>query len=638
MPGDGNCLFEAVARAANYILPVRSSAVGLRRDCVQALREISAFQDRFSTAQEQANFCDAMSRNGTYGDELCVRALSHVLQLVICVHSPEYDPLYFGVVGPCIHVGYHGFNRYDAVVPRLPACPSSDGLVPSPLFALPAPSLGCASQVLPSGGVDDSCGAVEPGVSASFESVAAAPSDTQCVHHHLTIISANITSWNTRHQVFSPLGNHVLCFQETRLNDAACVRAVNQVRSAGKRLVCGKPVSQQGGVAIQAPSPLQLVAIPKLLAEWDSAGRVVAAWVPLASGHRCILVISVYGIAGSHPQKNHENFVLNEESLRATFEWLSSFGDAPCLLCGDFNIDPSLSPACLAACASGRWHDLGAESGSSPTFEAVRHGSHASSVIDAIFCNKSARAAVSHFEVVELDIPNHKALQVTLKLPSFSASILVLRHPKPLPLKQFDAAQTKHAEDVFALMSQQWQQCLELSQVDEAWELLCRKCCLAFREPSLPLGPETFSHGREPRLRKRLAFPPQSTQGSCSVKVLRLFKLQRRVQEALLQRAKLGFVREPLLTEVQRGICSLCSLHVSDLHEVAAHIRNEIDCEQQLIERTRINAWKSRLQTSWSGNKTEVFRWLRLRKAVLSVPESTQRLMCIPAGLAAKGD
>ncbi|CAE6973028.1 Pol, partial [Symbiodinium sp. CCMP2592] len=631
VPGDGNCLFEAVARAANYILPSRFSSVGLRRDCVQALREVSEFQGRFSTAQEQADFCDAMSRNGTYGDELCVRALSHVLQLVICVHSPEYDPLYFGVVGPCIHVGYNGFNHYDAVIPRLPACPSSNGFVPSPLIALPAPSLTCASQTLPPGDVGDARGAVDPDVPVSLGSAAAAPSETPCVQHHLKIISANITSWNTRHQVFSPLDHHVLCFQETRLNDAASARAVNQVRSAGKRLVCGKPVSQQGGVAIQTPSPLQLVAIPKPLAEWDLAGRVVAAWVPLASGHRCILVISVYGIAGSHPQKNYENFVLNEKSLSAIFEWLSSFGDAPCFLCGDFNIDPSLSPACLEACASGRWHDLGAESGSLPTFEAVRHGNHASSRIDAIFCNKSARAAVSHFEVVELDIPNHKALQVTVKLPPFSASVLVLRHPKPLPLKQFDDAQIQHAEEVFALMSQQWQQCLKLSQVDEAWELLCRKCCLAFREPASPLGPETFSHGREPRLPKRLAFPPQSTQGSCSVKVLRLFKLQRRVQEALPQRAKLGFVREPLLTEVQRGICSLRLLHGSDLHEIAACIRNEIDCEQQHIERTRINAWKSRLQTSWSGNKTEVFKWLRLRKTVLCVPEFLSQ----PSGLCA---
>ena len=72
--------------------------------------------------------------------------------------------------------------------------------------------------------------------------------------------------------------------------------------------------------------------------------------------------------------------------------------------------------------------------GSACTFEAARHGNHASSRIDVMFCNKSARAAVTHFGVVELDIPNHKALQVSLSLRSFSAS----KHPKPLPLCSLD--------------------------------------------------------------------------------------------------------------------------------------------------------------------------------------------------------
>ena len=302
---------------------------------------------------------------------------------------------------------------------------------------------------------------------------------------------------------------------------------------------------------------------------------------------------------------------------------MSSFGDVPCLLCGDLNIDPTLSPACLAACASGRWHDLGAESGSVCTFEAVRHGHHASSRIDV--------AAVTHFQDVELDIPNHKALQVALSLPDFSASVLVLKHPKPLPPTQLSAAQTEHADSVFAAVSAEWKQCLVSSQVDEAWELLCRKTCIALRDHDSPSKSDTFSHGCEPRLRRRLALPPQCSKGTCSVKVLRLFKLQRGVQEALLQKSNLGFVREPLMREVQHGIRSCGVLHALNLTEVAACIRNELRCEQQLIERTRINTWKSRLQSSWSGNKREVFKWLRLRTAVLSMPE----FLVQPSGLCA---
>ena len=68
-----------------------------------------------------------------------------------------------------------------------------------------------------------------------------------------------------------------------------------------------------------------------------------------------------------------------------------------------------------------------------------------------------------------------------------------------------------------------------------------------------------------------------------------------------------------------------------DLDDLASRVRNEINCEQQLLERMRINAWKSRLQASWSGNKREVFQWLRLRAAVVSVPEILDQ----PCGLCA---
>ena len=535
VPGDGNCLFEAVARAANFILPTRCTAAGLRHDCVQTIQQVSLFRDRFADDLDLSNFCKGMAREATYGDELCVRALAHTLGLVICVHSPEFQPMYFGDVGPCVHIGYNGYNHYDAEIPRLPACPASAGFAPSPLFALPA-QLQNANTLHPPSGGRVSCREV-----VELDAISSTQNGTSAivqrgVHevHGLTITSANITSWNTRHQVFSTLGHHVLCFQETRLNEAAKARAAKQARFEGKRLVCGHAVSQQGGVAIQAPSPLLAVDVPKSLQEWDRAGRIVAAWLPLANGHRSVLVISVYGIPGSHPQKCFENFALNEQSLGAIFEWLSTFGDVPCFLCGDFNIDPSLSPACLAACASGRWHALGAESGSTCTFEAIRHGKPAASRIDAIFCNKSARATVTHFEVVELDIPNHKALKVCVSLPAFSASVFVLRRPNPLPLAKLDTVQAEHAEGLFTSMLSEWQQCLELSHVDQAWGLLCRTCCLALHDRALPPESDALSYGSEPRLRKRLAFPLQCSQGCCSVKVLRPFKLQRRIQEALL--------------------------------------------------------------------------------------------------------
>ncbi|CAE7255895.1 unnamed protein product, partial [Symbiodinium natans] len=80
VPGDGNCLFEAVARAANFILPTRCTAAGLRHDCVQTIQQVSLFRDRFADDLDLSNFCKGMAREATYGDELC--ALSSVFTLL----------------------------------------------------------------------------------------------------------------------------------------------------------------------------------------------------------------------------------------------------------------------------------------------------------------------------------------------------------------------------------------------------------------------------------------------------------------------------------------------------------------------------------------------------------------------------
>ena len=89
-----------------------------------------------------------------------------------------------------------------------------------------------------------------------------------------------------------------MCFQETRLNAGSMACALTQARLDGRRLICGKAVTAR------RCSQLMPVSFPSGLKEWDVDGRVVAPWLPLFSGHRCILVLSVYGVAGSRPQKS----------------------------------------------------------------------------------------------------------------------------------------------------------------------------------------------------------------------------------------------------------------------------------------------------------------------------------------------
>ena len=306
--GDGNCLFESVARVANCVLPTRQSATCLRHNCVQTILHTPVFRNRFADERDLSAFCENMARNATYGDELCIHALAYHLGLVIRVLSPDHDPMLFGTAGPCVHIGYNGFNHYDAIVPRLPM---SAGFTPSPLLALPvsqplsaAPCNADSFQLPPV----DASAAGRLSSQVAIDPARGLP-DAFC------ILSANITSWHSRFRVVHNHGAHLLSLQETRLNSAAVQRATAECKTLGLRSACGAPVLAQGGVAVVARSPLSPLAFPNELRQWVNAGRIVACWVPLCKGHRSLLVVSVYGISGAHPQRNPQKFQENEAFL-----------------------------------------------------------------------------------------------------------------------------------------------------------------------------------------------------------------------------------------------------------------------------------------------------------------------------------
>jgi hypothetical protein len=98
VPGDGNCMFHAVAAAAPDM-----TAAQLRAAAVQYMRDkldVPLFPDNQDTAtfrqwiqwaghpQAEA-YLAALARNGTWGQSLDLAALCHVLQRPIGVYSPD---------------------------------------------------------------------------------------------------------------------------------------------------------------------------------------------------------------------------------------------------------------------------------------------------------------------------------------------------------------------------------------------------------------------------------------------------------------------------------------------------------------------------------------------------------------------
>ena len=347
--------------------------------------------------------------------------------------------------------------------------------------------------------------------------------------------------------------------------------------------------------------------------------------MPLCKGHRSLLVVSVYGISGAHPQKNPQKFQENEAFLSELFAWLAGFGTVPCFVCADLNCDPTLSPSCVSACSIGGWSDLGAESGSHYTFQAVRHKKLVQTRIDVILCSQAARPFVSDFKVIPLGIPNHLGLSVSLKLPAFDAKIKVFRSPKPFPCLPMSSAQ-RDLLTFFPSQDDEWCDHIHNSRIDDAWQLFCSKSLSLLHGKKVPVD-----RGVSPSTRSRLLFKPQSADtGSLSIRVARLFKLQRRIQECAFQLAS-GLLADSQVSVITRDLRRFCDCDFSSLPLAAEQVKNSVHCELQLENRIRINNWRSKLQASWSATKQAVYKWIRLRKALAATPEFTTT----PGGLCA---
>ncbi|CAE8583822.1 unnamed protein product [Polarella glacialis] len=602
---DGNCMFRAVSCGLNKLRLDRVLAVeaevthtSLRSQCVQSIR--CDFAARFMDELDLSNFCTVMSADGEWGDELCLQALCHVFRVCILVHRSNGSPLRFGIdVRPAVHVAFNGVNHYDAVTAR----PAANAPASNPQAGNRSAPVAAVGSVH----VSDCIASPASSARASEASLCSPPDDALPVatipSELLSLLSANITCWRTRWRIISQVACSIRCLQEVRMNKGQQRAAKSSVRALNRRLVCGAPVSGQGGVSIDCGSPCEeIIEFPNALQEFIAAGRLAACWVPLGSGRRMLLVVTVYGVSGANsPGKNKYAFESNERFLSALFEFLSGFRSAPIVCCGDFNIDPADSPVCMSACAVGGWHDLGFEAGARHTFSAVCNKKVIKSRIDAIFVNSTARPAVVHFSVLdEIDIPFHSPVRIQMRFPAFNATVQVLHRPLALDLHLSSVCESY------------------LLALAKAHKLSVKGCA---------------GRGTAPSVKTVLSFPPQAgVQGSAPVKVLRIFKLQRQIHEAVLQLTIRGTIDPVLLEKIEQALSKLApELMHQDWSIILQHLSQQAQSCIDAAATAARTVFKERMFLSWSGSKSAVFRWLSSSRGAQLSPEIT----LTPEGLSA---
>lgn len=186
--GDGNCLFRALQRGLTQIVSAPPDHIQIRAACVQAIRDKSELNAGFFDRIDFTNYVNSMAVDGTYGDELCIRAFCFHFNCAVTVFTASHGAQHFGNTAfpREIFLAHNGINHFDAVLLRHDAAPQP--IMPEMTKNIPefsSPNSSALNLQLPHEPIHVSCSSTDKTNDAPNSEI----SDT------IKILSINVNSW-----------------------------------------------------------------------------------------------------------------------------------------------------------------------------------------------------------------------------------------------------------------------------------------------------------------------------------------------------------------------------------------------------------------------------------------------------------
>jgi exonuclease III len=507
VPGDGNCMFHALACHCSFThLELRSAVVSFLKEHIQ---EYSNF---FADNEDIQTYMSTLALPGSWGDNLVLQIVAELLQCRIHVaqsHGVQVILPSHNLAEP-IWAAYNGASHYDSVIIAGYDCghhKSSSDVIHESQLCSPSPS------VVPSD--------PEPIPESFF------PQFTNC----WTLLSANVTSFSSQQGALLEIPFDIAAVQETRHTARSQHGLSLALKKCGYQVVWGKPQpfraanssshtttgtnGRPGGVGVIARAHIPIQLVPPGSCQIHKKLYHTGRWVHVASTYgnckKIIHIFSVYGFTGgySHSSVADQNELFLKDLLEVTY----ALGpDAPVLIMGDINVEPESSPVLQQAISNGLIFDLGINVG--PTFLPA-HGQ--ARRLDVVLATKSAASVLRHITSIQHSgLPGHLPVAAHFDLPALGELAPRIRKPAAFPevikkdptlakeiLQQCPRPAQGTADDVYA----------HFSTVAEMFKA------------SDVSGKRHIGRGQVPKLVQELRFCPQAPNGSgCESTLLRRLK------------------------------------------------------------------------------------------------------------------
>lgn len=245
----------------------------------------------------------------------------------------------------------------------------------------------------------------------------------------------------------------VLAFQETRLSSSMQLKMAANMSDEGWQPFLGKGMQVQttahkvasatkaakGGVALVATSGVPIKQAPHnadtaILRDQASWEEILHA---IGKGDQHLRIATLYGYDGASGYA--QRFRLNEDHIGRALIRMLEQGDAPYLLCGDFNISPQQSPAIAGLIAKGVLVDVPSAYGHGEQHTFSTDGTPLKGVegkgrtrIDTILANKAAFPMVVECNLRwDLCLSDHVPVEVVMDLQTCGAEVIAPKMEPP---------------------------------------------------------------------------------------------------------------------------------------------------------------------------------------------------------------
>ena len=277
---------------------------------------------------------------------------------------------------------------------------------------------------------------------------------------------------------------------------------------------------------------------------------------------------------------------------------VSSYGNAPIVLTGDWNLDPGENPLVPLLLQRG-WH-LPVLSGPNPSQAPYTYqGAATTTVID--YCMSSPSLALVS-QCVQPSLSQHQ--HVWTELPSPKDYVAVPEVPRAV---EYGPIMRKHDHD-WTPATQQLLQCCDSNDSNTAWDTWQDAFHLACsarvdRPPSQRPGKH---------IRRNISQKIRLTdEGAETQKAVQCFKLARRIKEYEISRSA-PLLRKILGTKIPLDDYVMTEAGVtSDPSEESRRLREATRSYMQAVVRRRIASWKQTLQNQAQNPTSALYRWLK---------------------------